>query len=104
MSGIVRGWADAQALGETAAALERETIASVTLSRIEISGDIPVAVVPLDDATLAGMIERMLRFRVKEHADVCNVNADHVWTFYSREFSESALRELRAALGLEGGA
>jgi len=101
MSGIVRGWTDASELRDLVAG----SYAEIYCKEANAPDDcIPVAVVPLDDATLAGMIERMLRFRVKEHADVCNMNADHVWTFYSREFSESALRELRAALGLEGGA
>jgi len=103
MSGIVRGWTDASEMRDLTAGSHALVFARDTHPALNDDA-FPVAVVPLDDATLAGMIERMLRFRVKEHADVCNMNADHVWTFYSREFSESALRELRAALGLEGGA
>lgn len=93
MSGIVRGWAD-----------DMDDVREILYTKQMHDVDIPVAVVPLDDATLAGMANRVARILSLEHADVCNVNAEDVWTIYGHEFSEQAMRYLRAALGLEGGA
>jgi len=57
--------------------------------------DIPVAVVPLDDTTLAGMVEK---FR-DAYADLETVRSVIDFTHY-----DGLMAGLRAALGLEGGA
>ena len=90
MSGIVRGWTDASEMRDLTAGSHALVFARDTHPALNDDA-FPVAVVPLDDATMAGMAYTLV--------DVFHKNA-----VGAVEAEEAMARALRAALGLEGGA
>lgn len=100
MSGIVRGFMRPSALFD----LRTGTFGEITAYSEEHAEE--VRVVPLDDATLAGMAETMARIEF----DAASQQRIATWSWetlpetYKRTFLEHEVRKIRAALGLEGGA
>lgn len=95
MSGVVRGYTDANEIYDLANGNSCYVFADEHNLAIddEDTPPLPVAVVPLDDATLAACVERMI-----------DANANGLLTCRCDGCKRAALKGLRAALGLEGGA
>lgn len=96
MSGIVRGYSTAHEMLDIALG----SGALIHANPYHIKGEpLPVAVVPLDDATLAGMAEKIARVDFA-HSDYGTWEATS--QSHRTAFIDVALKGLRAALGIGG--
>ena len=102
MSGIVRGFASESEMihvRETQLNCPEDVALLGVRSIANDTRKIPVAVVPLDDATLAGMAEKIARVDFA-HSDYGTWEATS--QSHRTAFIDVALKGLRAALGLGG--